>query len=637
MSYKRSDIKDDDILNAWSEGLSGCAIAKKFSCSYDTVARRLKKHGIELTRREGASRNYKIRHDVLWSQIQVDLDNGCSVNFLSKKYNIASKTLKKLIAEYNYNYDIHKVKKDILLSDKYKQQLISLRKNHTVKEIAQIVGKSEQTVGRHLKAFGLTMPTNRTDINDEDILFEWNQGYSIAEIARKYQCSHDTITKRLKKYNIVCDKSIGIERHFDKIHDDDWLLIKADLDKCIPISVVATRHNIRYEAVYRMMERNGYQYYGLQDLDENMLSKRIDNCVDAEELKYLQAISDYYKQYGNLPVIYTLSRFMNCNIDSVKNAIVKYSLCDFIGNNGPSVKVLRIIHDLDILGIRYEQNNRKILRSDDGSFMEMDIYLPDFKLGIEVNPTWTHSVDTGVYGQSDRYYHQKKSLLAANAGVGLLHMYDSDFTNESKYQVFLAQIKALIGSKIKIGARQCCVKIIDRTACNQFLKQYHFQGAEKSSFIQYGLFYHDILVGVLSVGKSRYTADDYEILRYCMHPSYIVHGCFQKLFQTLLRHIGHSCRIVSYMDLNKRMTSSNVYEKNGFLFDGITTPDYVWYNQSGTKMKSRYSVQKKQLIKQGFDASKSETDIMREQGYCRVFGAGSKRYIYQYERCDSNK
>ena len=637
MAYKRSDISDDDILSAWSDGLSGCAIAKKFSCSYDTVVRRLKKHGIQPTRSESASRIYKARHDALWDEIQADLDNGCSVDVLSKKYCMASETLKKLIIEHNYNYDIQKAKKNVLFSDDYKQQLISLRENHTVKEIAQIVGKSERTVSRHLKEFGLTTLTDRVDINDEDILSEWNRGHTIVEIAQKYQCSHDTITKRLKKYNIICNKSMGIERHFDKVHDADWLAIKADLDKCIPVSVVATRHNMRYESVYRMMERNDYQYYGLQDLDETVLLKRIDKCVDVEESRYLQAILDYYKQYGNLPVVYTLSRFMDCDTDIIKNAVVKYSLYNFIGNNGPSVKVLRIIHDLDILGIHYEQNNRKILRLDNGSFMEMDIYLPDFKLGIEVNPTWTHSVDTGSYGQSDKCYHQKKSLLAADFGVGLLHMYDSDFIDESKYQVFLAQVKALTDSKIKIGARQCCVKLIDRVVCNQFLQQYHFQGGEKSSFIQYGLFYQDILIGVLSVGKSRYTSDDYEILRYCMNPNYIVHGCFQKLFQTFLRHIGHSCKIVSYMDLNKRMTANNVYEKNGFSLDSVTVPDYMWYNQSGTKMKSRYSVQKKQLVKQGFDASKSEIEIMREQDYCRVFGAGSKRYVYQYERCDKDE
>lgn len=630
MSYKRNDISDDDILNAWSDGLSGCAIAKKFSCSYDTVANRLKKYGVQLTRSEGISRNYKFRRDALWDKIRIDLDDGYSIDVLSRKYHMSSETLKKLITEYNYDYDIKKAKKSILFSDDYRQQLINLRENHTVKEIAQIVGKSERTVSRHLKEFGLAIQTNRLDINDEDILSEWNQGYTVAKIAHKHHCSHDTISKRLRKYDIASNKSMGIEQHFDKIHDADWLVIKADLDKCVPISVVATRHNIRYESVYRMMERNGYQYYGLQNLDKSALLKRMNECVDTEELKYLQAILDYHKQYGNLPVIYTLSRFMGCDIDSIKNAITKYSLYDFIGNNGPSVKVLRIIHDLDILGIRYEQNNRKILCSDNGSFMEIDIYLPDFKLGIEVNPTWTHSVDTGSYGQSDKYYHQKKSLLAADSNIGLLHMYDSDFIDESKYQIFLTQIKALTVSKIKIGARQCCVKMIDRITCNQFLEQYHFQGGERSSFVQYGLFYHDILIGVLSMGKSRYTSDDYEILRYCMNPNYIVHGCFQKLFQTFLRYINHSCRIVSYMDLNKRMTASNVYEKNGFSLDNITTPDYVWYNQSGTKMKSRYSVQKKQLIKQGFDASKSEVDIMHEQGYFRVFGAGSKRYIYQY-------
>lgn len=115
-----------------------------------------------------------------------------------------------------------------------------------------------------------------------------------------------------------------------------------------------------------------------------------------------------------------------------------------------------------------------------------------------------------------------------------------------------------------------------------------------------------------------------------MHPMYIVHGCFQKLFHTFLVRLDVSCTIVSYMDLNKRLSASNVYEKNGFVLEDITVPDYTWYNRSGTDMKLRYSTTKKQLVRQGFDALKSEIEIMRAQGYYRVYGSGSKRYVYHY-------
>ena len=82
------------------------------------------------------------------------------------------------------------------------------------------------------------------------------------------------------------------------------------------------------------------------------------------------------------------------------------------------------------------------------------------------------------------------------------------------------------------------------------------------------------------------------------------------------------------MDLNKRLRASNVYGNNGFQFDGLTRPDYVWVKRYGTETLSRYNTTKSNLAKEGYDVSKSEVEIMRERGYFRVFGSGSKRYVY---------
>ena len=151
---------------------------------------------------------------------------------------------------------------------------------------------------------------------------------------------------------------------------------------------------------------------------------------------------------------------------------------------------------------------------------------------------------------------------------------------------------------------------------------------ERSSTFRYGLYHDETLLGVLTVGKSRYTSDEYEIVRYCMDPNVVVIGGFSKLFKRVLKDIESGSKIVSYMDLNKRLRASNVYEKHGFQFDGLTRPDYFWVKRYGTETLSRYNTTKSKLAKEGYDASKSEVEIMRERGYFRVFGSGSKRYVF---------
>lgn len=428
-----------------------------------------------------------------------------------------------------------------------------LQKTHTVKEMADIFGFSVTTMGRRLASLGLTKPANRTDIKDEDVVKAWNDGLTIVEIARKHNASHDTITKRLKKYGIECSRVEGIKKHFKRTHADKWLDIKEDLDKGMSVTSVREKHHIRYTKLLELMELNSYEYKKIEDVELDSMSEK-----------------DY--------------------IDI-------------------------ILKELESLDVEYTVEDELI-------------YLPKYNLGIEVNPVLTHSVDVGRLGLSSKNYHQEKSLLAEEKGVGLIQFYDVDYHDVRRFEVFKEQLKALVSNKTKIGARECQVQPISAKDCNEFLNYYHFQGMERSSSIRQGLYYDDHLVGVLTLGKSRYTSDEYEIVRYCLDPNYVIMGGFSKLFKHALEDIKVGSKIVSYMDLNKRLRASNVYENNGFQFDGLTRPDYVWVKRYGTETLSRYNTTKSKLVSEGYDASKSEVEIMRDRGYFRVFGSGSKRYVF---------
>lgn len=501
-----------------------------------------------------------------------------------------------------------------------------LQKKHTVKEMADMFGFSVTTMGRRLASLGLTKPADRTDIKDEDVLKDWNDGLTIVEIAKKYKASHDTITKRLKKYGIECSRVEGIKKHFKRTHADKWLDIKEDLDKGMSITSVREKHCIRYTKLLELMELNSYRYKS--DVLLSDLNARID-CVknNSTELFYLNNIKEYYLEFKELPTTHQLSSITNRHVTTVSNAIKNYNLNQFILNSRSSYLVSIILRELQKLNISYDLNNRSIL-IDVGRRLEIDIYLPEYNLGIEVNPVSTHSVDVGRLGLSTKTYHQEKSLLAEEKSVGLIQFYDADYHDARRFEVFKEQLRALVSCKTKIGARECVVKPIDAKSSNEFLNKYHFQGMERSSSFRVGLYYGDHLIGVLTLGKSRYTKDEFEIVRYCMDPYYVVMGGFSKLFKYALKNIKLGSKIVSYMDLNKRLRPSNVYEKHGFEFDGLTTPDYVWVKRYGTETLSRYSTTKTKLINEGYDVSKSEVEIMLDRGYFRVFGSGSKRYVY---------
>ena len=503
------------------------------------------------------------------------------------------------------------------------EQIKILRKqNRTVKDICQIVGKSESTVRRYVRALGLQKNTAREDI-DSAVVYDMyvNKGYTVVEIAKYFDCAHDTIEKRLLSQGIVINKVENIKRHFDRVYDEQWENIKRDLDNRMSRSAVCSKYHMRMSSLDRLMKRHDY---GCAVNYVSKIEEKLCVCDNVGEKRYLESMKEYYTEYQIIPTVSGLADFMKLHRTTVFGAVKRYSLSELVQVNVQSGYVSRLEADLTKLGVSFEKNNRIIL---DG--YELDFYIDELKLGIEVNPVGTHSVDIPVYGISNRYYHQNKALLAEKKGIGLLHLYDIDFVYEYRYKRLLRLIESRLCLKQKCGARECLVKMIDRHTAVEFLEMFHLQGGETTSSYRYGLYYKDELVSVLTVGKSRYTDDEYEIIRYCPKPDTIIVGGFQKLFKSLLRDIGSDCSFVSYMDLNKRFMSGNVYERNGFVNDKITQPDYCWVDKYGTRTLFRYQTTKQQLIRQGFSADISEIEIMRSRGFFRVFGAGSKRYKYR--------
>ena len=64
--------------------------------------------------------------------------------------------------------------------------------------------------------------------------------------------------------------------------------------------------------------------------------------------------------------------------------------------------------------------------------------------------------------------------------------------------------------------------------------------------------------------------------------------------------------------------------KLGFDFIHETTPNYYYIINS---MKShRFNYRKDKLVKDGYDKSKTEVQIMNERGFYRIFDCGSKKW-----------
>jgi hypothetical protein len=112
-------------------------------------------------------------------------------------------------------------------------------------------------------------------------------------------------------------------------------------------------------------------------------------------------------------------------------------------------------------------------------------------------------------------------------------------------------------------------------------------------------------------------------VRYSSLLQHNVRGGFSKLLSSFIKSTNPK-KILSYADKRFSTNKDSVYDKCGFVYCGDSSPNY-WYVKK-LERKHRFSFTKSRLIKQGFDKTKSEWEIMKSRGYDRIWDCGNLKY-----------
>lgn len=295
-----------------------------------------------------------------------------------------------------------------------------------------------------------------------------------------------------------------------------------------------------------------------------------------------------------------------------------------IDSGGQSIIEKELIDFIKTLEAKVIENNRIII-----SPMEIDSVVPDKRIGFELNGLYWHSE---VSGNKSKFYHAQKTKLATDADFRLIQIFEDEWNN--KKPIVKARIKSILGKQTRrIYARKCAVKEIDSKTKNKFLKKYHIQGEDKSSYCL-GLFYKNRLVSVMTfsnlrpaLGYSSSLQDEYELVRFCSIFHFNVVGGASKLLKHF-EQFKNPKKIISYADA--RWSQGNLYHKLNFNFVGKTQPNYFYIiNQS---RKHRYGFQKNKLSKllKNYDENLSEWENMKNHKFDRIWDCGNLKFIKNF-------
>lgn len=488
-------------------------------------------------------------------------------------------------------------------------------------------------------------------IIDETTFSVHGENYTVDWLKEQYLNKNLSSEEMCKLLNITYAVLHKITKHYHiaKNSQQRYEIIKDNTFKKYGVKSTLELEEVKAKSVQACLDKygvaNSMQYQGTKDkLKQTMLNKYgVENYTQTEEYKqrvlqtnlnkygvpnHMQQDMEHFDIWNNKelftkylsslsskPTAYELQEFFNLTDRTVVyDKIHSWNLDDLV--NFHSLRshyendIIKFLNDCGVENI--QTNDRSILNG-----KEIDIYLPDYKLGIEFNGDYWHSDIKKEYQDHNgrSLAHQQKSLLAESKGVFLFHIFEYEWNDDIIQASIKNRLKTLlIKNNIKIPARKCKIVTLTKAQKKEFLNENHIQGNDHST-IQYGLEYQGQIVSCMTFIRPKNKKYTWELSRFCNQHGCVVQGGASKLFKYFIETLQPGDTISSYNDITK--TKGDLYRILGFQCISINQPNYVWINFQTRDIRTRYQEQEA-----------GEVERMRSLGYHRLCDCGTKTWLY---------
>lgn len=251
---------------------------------------------------------------------------------------------------------------------------------------------------------------------------------------------------------------------------------------------------------------------------------------------------------------------------------------------------------------------------------EIDIYLPQYKLGIEYCGVYWHR--EGLRGKK---IHIDKLNDCRAQGIRLLTVFDYEWHTKKDI------IKSIILSKLKklehiVFARKCDVRQISANEAACFLRDNHLQGSPPNIIFAVGLYLNNELIATMVFGNHHRTKNIQILNRLAFKQNMQIIGGSQKLFKYAISQFKTIGINTCYTYSDNRWSEGKIYEDLGFTLDRVYPPDYFYVNISTGTIHSKQSQKKTAPEK---TLHKTEYELRLAQGYDRIWDCGKKRWLFK--------
>jgi len=461
----------------------------------------------------------------------------------------------------------------------------TLKSNFGVNNPSQSLEIKKKKIKTSLSNWGVENPSQASDIKEKKRIT------SLINLGVEYPMQSEGVREKVKKTLLLNwgvdhnTKSPLILEKIRKSNQENW-----GVDWTLQSSEIKEKSKITN------LQNWGTEYI---NQSEEFRKKNFTLSQDPNYLKYLGDLTSLFKCEKDHEFEITSDNYFSRK----RSYLPLCTICHPIGDSR-SIKENEVYHYLQSI---YEGKIIQSYRDE----LEIDIYLPELKLGFEFNGLYWHSEE-----YKGKYYHQKKQKHFEERGIRVIHLWEDDWDSNSL--IIRSQIRNWLGQSNKIFARKC--QVIELKSATDFLNSNHIQGVDHS-IIKLGLTYEGKLVAVMTFnqleGRNKMPAGEWNLSRFCNEINISIIGGSSKLLKYFIQKYQPT-RIISYAD--RDWSVGDLYHNLGFKKVGESKPDYKYLVENRRVHKSNFRKSKLKLV------AGTEGDYMKGRGVYKIWDCGKIKF-----------